>query len=102
MAQSLVTPITTSVFELYKIGPGPSSSHTIGPMLAALDFRRQLEALPAERKEKAGFLRVRLFGSLSATGEGHGTDMAVLTGLLGHEPAHSGTDIQQNRHSADD
>ena len=85
--------IETSVFDLFKSGPGPSSSHTIGPMKAAHDFlllcREQLDDLPAS--ESAGesrlAFRVRLFGSLSATGEGHGTDAAVLAGLLGHEPS---------------
>jgi L-serine dehydratase len=79
-------PITTSVFELFKAGPGPSSSHTIGPLLAGLDFRNLLQALPEEDKKRAGALRVRLLGSLSATGRGHGTDKAVLTGLMGYSP----------------
>jgi L-serine dehydratase len=78
--------ITTSVFELFKAGPGPSSSHTIAPMLAGLDFRTLLEALPCEEKRAASSLEVRLYGSLSATGAGHGTDKAILTGLLGHAP----------------
>lgn len=78
--------ITTSVFELFKAGPGPSSSHTIAPMLAALDFRGELEALPPETLRAATGIVARLFGSLSATGFGHGTDKAVVTGLLGHRP----------------
>ena len=81
-------PILTSVFELFKAGPGPSSSHTIGPMAAALDFRRQLEALPESVQDRAAAVEIRLFGSLSATALGHGTDKAVLAGLLGFDPAH--------------
>ncbi|MDR2051201.1 MAG: L-serine ammonia-lyase [Deltaproteobacteria bacterium] len=81
------SPITTSIFELFKPGPGPSSSHTIGPMLACLDFRSLLEALPERDKSGAARLRVRLLGSLSATGKGHGTDKAVVAGLLGHSPS---------------
>lgn len=80
-------PIMTSVFELFKAGPGPSSSHTIAPMAAGLDFRAELAALPDDLLRNADSLRVRLFGSLSATGFGHGTHKAVLAGLLGHEPA---------------
>ncbi|MDR3358008.1 MAG: L-serine ammonia-lyase [Desulfovibrio sp.] len=79
-------PITTSVFELFKVGPGPSSSHTIGPMLAGLDFRNLLELLPGEDKRRSVSLTVRLLGSLSATGRGHGTDKAVLAGLMGYSP----------------
>ena len=94
--------IETSVFDLFKSGPGPSSSHTIGPMKAAHDFlllcREQLDDLPAS--ESAGesrlAFRVRLFGSLSATGEGHGTDAAVLAGLLGHEPSRCPPGFLQN------
>lgn len=80
-------PITTSIFELLKAGPGPSSSHTIGPMLAGLDFCRLIDDLPDDLKARAARLEVRLYGSLSATGAGHGTDRAVLTGLLGYAPA---------------
>ncbi len=86
-------PIITSIFELFKAGPGPSSSHTIGPMLAALDFRRELEKMPEETLARATGVTVRLFGSLSATGFGHGTDAAVVTGLLGHEPANCPADL---------
>ncbi|MDR2161823.1 MAG: L-serine ammonia-lyase [Desulfovibrio sp.] len=79
-------PIITSVFELFKAGPGPSSSHTIGPMAAALDFRRQMEALPVSLQDRAAAVEVRLFGSLSATHEGHGTVRAIIAGLLGFDP----------------
>ncbi len=78
--------IDTSIFELFKIGPGPSSSHTIGPMKAGFDFLQRMIRLPAGQKAKARRVLVRLFGSLSATGKGHGTDRAVLAGLLGEAP----------------
>jgi len=80
-------PITTSLFELFKIGPGPSSSHTIGPMRAAFRFRRAIEQLPKEKLKAATGVSARLYGSLSATGKGHGTDRAVAAGFLGWEPA---------------
>ncbi len=75
--------VTTSFFDLYKIGVGPSSSHTMGPMRAAFQFAQGL----------AGFIhrvhRVQadLYGSLALTGLGHATDRAVLLGLAGNEPA---------------
>lgn len=78
--------ITTSIFELFKIGPGPSSSHTIGPMKAGRDFVRLMEELPAGQLSAADRIEIRLFGSLSATGLGHGTDRAIMAGLLGQEP----------------
>lgn len=79
-------PINTSVFDLFKIGPGPSSSHTIGPMLAANNFLELLRESPPPLLAQARGLRVLLYGSLSRTGRGHGTDRAVLAGLLGHKP----------------
>ncbi|HON84538.1 MAG TPA: L-serine ammonia-lyase [Syntrophorhabdaceae bacterium] len=82
----MMTAITTSVFELLKIGPGPSSSHTIGPMKAGYDFYCLMQQLPEEQQAQATGLKVHLFGSLAATGKGHGTDRAVLAGLLGHQP----------------
>ncbi len=78
--------ITTSIFELLKIGPGPSSSHTIGPMKAGYDFYRLMAELPAERQAAAARIEVFLYGSLAATGMGHGTDRAVLAGLSGKTP----------------
>lgn len=78
--------IDLSIFDLFKIGPGPSSSHTIGPMRAAGDFLEVARALPAEELAQATGIEVRLFGSLSATGKGHGTVRAVLAGLLGRVP----------------
>ena len=80
-------PVLTTVDEFYKVGPGPSSSHTIGPMRITYDFYQQAAKLPADRLAKATKLQVNLFGSLSATGKGHGTERAALAGLVGHEPA---------------
>ena len=80
-------PITMSVFDLLKAGPGPSSSHTIGPMKAGADFAARVKTgLDQELLARARGLRVRLLGSLSATGPGHGTDRAVVAGLMGHQP----------------
>jgi L-serine dehydratase len=73
-----------SVFDLFKIGIGPSSSHTVGPMRAARMFVARLQAdghLGATAR-----VRCWLYGSLGATGKGHGSDTAVLLGLAGHEP----------------
>ncbi len=78
--------IDLSVFDLFKIGPGPSSSHTIGPMLAAGDFLRVARGLPSDALARVAGVEVRLFGSLSATGRGHGTVRTVLAGLLGRAP----------------
>jgi len=72
-----------SVFELFKIGIGPSSSHTMGPMVAA---RRFLEKAGSMSLPHAGRLTVRLHGSLAFTGKGHGTDRAVVLGLAGETP----------------
>jgi L-serine dehydratase len=72
-----------SIFDIFKIGVGPSSSHTVGPMKAARAFVADLarDKLPLSR------IQVRLHGSLAYTGKGHGTDSAVLLGLSGAEPA---------------
>lgn len=78
--------ITTSVFELLKIGPGPSSSHTIAPMRAGYDFYCLMQKLSPEQQADAMKVQVLLYGSLAATGRGHGTDRAVLGGLLGASP----------------
>lgn len=79
-------PITTSIFDLYKIGPGSSSSHTIGPMVAAGHFRKCIASLPKEKLDSVTHIEIQLYGSLSATGKGHGADRAVAAGLLGWEP----------------
>lgn len=78
--------ITTSLFDLFKVGPGPSSSHTIGPMKAAYLFLQQLSHLPADQAQRGKTLQINLYGSLSATGKGHGTDRAIIGGLLGRQP----------------
>jgi L-serine dehydratase len=80
-------PVMTLADEFYKVGPGPSSSHTIGPMRITYDFYQRCTKLPADQLAKATGLKVHLFGSLSATGKGHGTEHAALAGLLGEEPA---------------
>jgi L-serine dehydratase len=80
-------PIMTTLDEFYKVGPGPSSSHTIGPMRITYDFYQRCTKLPPDQLAKATALKVYLFGSLSATGKGHGTERAALAGLVGKEPA---------------
>ncbi|HEX8080070.1 MAG TPA: L-serine ammonia-lyase [Jatrophihabitans sp.] len=79
-----------SVFDLFSIGIGPSSSHTVGPMRAARTFVLGLEA--DGLLEKVGRVRVELFGSLGATGRGHGSDRAVVLGLEGETPEDVDTD----------
>ena len=69
-----------SVFDIFKIGVGPSSSHTMGPWVAAQLFLNKIEI------KEVKSLTVDLFGSLSKTGKGHGTDVAVILGLLGYDP----------------
>jgi L-serine dehydratase len=74
----------TSLFEIFKIGIGPSSSHTVGPMIAARRFALHLQEggwLPSTAR-----ISVDLFGSLAHTGKGHGTDRAAVLGLSGEEP----------------
>ncbi|MCK6370306.1 MAG: L-serine ammonia-lyase [Gammaproteobacteria bacterium] len=80
-------PVMTILEEFYKVGPGPSSSHTIGPMRITYDFYQRCTKLPVDQLATATGLRVHLFGSLSATGKGHGTERAALAGLVGKEPA---------------
>jgi L-serine dehydratase len=79
--------VMTILEEFYKVGPGPSSSHTIGPMRITYDFYQRCTKLPADKLAQATGLKVHLFGSLSATGKGHGTERASLAGLIGKEPA---------------
>jgi L-serine dehydratase len=76
--------MAVSVFDLFKIGIGPSSSHTVGPMRAARMFALRLDA--DGHLERTARVRCTLYGSLGATGKGHGSDKAVLLGLTGHEP----------------
>jgi len=73
-----------SVFDIFKIGIGPSSSHTVGPMRAAARFARHLA--DSAVLERVASVRVGLFGSLGFTGRGHGSDTAVLLGLEGEDP----------------
>src|SRR5262245_18393245 len=80
-------PVMTTVDEFYKVGPGPSSSHTIGPMRITYDFYHHCTKLPADQLAPATALQVCLFGSLSSTGKGHGTERASLAGLVGKEAA---------------
>jgi len=76
--------MAVSVFDLFKIGIGPSSSHTVGPMRAARLFALRLAH--EGQLEKTVRVSAALYGSLGATGKGHGSDKAVLLGLAGHEP----------------
>ncbi len=87
--------MAVSVFDLFKIGIGPSSSHTVGPMKAARLFALRLQQdglLP-----KVATIRTELFGSLGATGKGHGTDKAVILGLMGETPDGVDTTTVQTR-----
>jgi len=84
-----------SVFELFKIGIGPSSSHTVGPMRAALQFGSGLNdngLLP-----KVETIKADLFGSLGATGKGRGSDKAVMLGLEGEAPDSINPNIIPNK-----
>jgi L-serine dehydratase len=76
--------VTISVFDLFKVGIGPSSSHTVGPMRAAALFARSLA--DDGLLDKVARLRAELFGSLGATGHGHGSVKAVVLGLSGEQP----------------
>lgn len=76
--------MSISVFDLFKIGIGPSSSHTVGPMRAAYRFVNKLIGL--EKLNPVSRLEITLYGSLGATGVGHGTDKAILMGLSGEKP----------------
>src|SRR5262245_35613931 len=80
-------PVMTTIQEFYKVGPGPSSSHTIGPMRITYDFYQRCTKLPADQLAQVTGLKVHLYGSLSATGKGHGTERAALAGIIGKEPA---------------
>jgi L-serine dehydratase len=87
--------VTLSAFDMFKIGIGPSSSHTVGPMRAACAF---VSGLAADGLlDQVMRVRVELFGSLGATGHGHGSDRAVLLGLEGEDPQTVDTDRVQER-----
>lgn len=79
-----------SVLEMFKIGVGPSSSHTVGPMVAAHQFVKSLD--DSAVLDQVSRVRATLYGSLSMTGMGHGTDRAVVAGLEGNLPATVDTD----------
>src|SRR4051812_50219681 len=76
--------MAVGVFDLFSIGIGPSSSHTVGPMRAAAVFAEELKS--SGKLDSVASLRVDLYGSLAATGHGHGTMTAVLLGLEGFHP----------------
>ena len=80
---------------MFSIGIGPSSSHTVGPMRAALSFARRLEAM--NLLSRVTGLKVDLYGSLGATGRGHGSDKAVVLGLLGETPEATDPDETDSR-----
>src|SRR5579864_7979083 len=80
----LINQMTISIFNLFSIGIGPSSSHTVGPMKAAREF---VELLNQKSKlNQTMRVKIELFGSLAFTGKGHGTDTAILLGLEGNAP----------------
>ena len=80
-----------SAFDLFKIGIGPSSSHTVGPMRAARMFVSRLQADAQLSRTRRVY--AQLYGSLGATGKGHGSDKAVLLGLAGFEPEQVEVDV---------
>ncbi|MFT5113320.1 MAG: L-serine dehydratase [Parasphingorhabdus sp.] len=80
-----------SVFDLFKIGIGPSSSHTVGPMVAARQFVIALQE--SRQLESVHEVLCELFGSLGATGRGHGSDKAIMLGLMGQQPATTDTSL---------
>ena len=84
-----------SVFDLFKIGIGPSSSHTVGPMKAAAMFARRLAK--AGQISQVARIEARLYGSLGATGKGHGTDTAIMLGLGGLMPDSIDPDTIESR-----
>jgi L-serine dehydratase len=84
--------MAVSTFDLFKIGIGPSSSHTVGPMRAAARFVEKW-LVEADRLQEVARVRAEVFGSLALTGRGHGTDKAVMMGLEGHWPDRIDPDI---------
>ncbi len=78
-----------SIFDIYKVGVGPSSSHTNGPMLAGFDFCQKVNAFLGTIER----VQVDLYGSLSLTGKGHHTDRATILGLMNNTP--DNIDIEQ-------
>jgi len=90
--------VTISVFELFKIGIGPSSSHTVGPMAAARLFATGLEQ--SGTLSELAAVRAELYGSLGLTGRGHGADKAVMLGLEGETPEDVDVDTIDDRLAA--
>ncbi|MGV9711862.1 L-serine ammonia-lyase [Gordonia sp. NPDC003424] len=90
--------MTVSVFDLFSVGIGPSSSHTVGPMRAAARFVVDLRTLGA--LDDTADVRVDLYGSLAATGRGHGTMTAILLGLEGYLPEEIETEVIEQRTAA--
>ncbi|MGA1378482.1 MAG: L-serine ammonia-lyase [Chitinophagaceae bacterium] len=80
-----------SVFDIFKIGIGPSSSHTLGPWKAALRLLQELKE--SNQLQKVNAVRVLLYGSLAKTGKGHGTDIAIQLGLSGEDPVTMPTEL---------
>ena len=80
--------MNVSAFDLFKLGVGPSSSHTMGPMTAAARFVERLDAQGV--RSRVARIVVTLYGSLALTGRGHATDRAVVQGLAGFEPDRPG------------
>ena len=76
--------MTLSVFDIFKTGIGPSSSHTVGPMWAGLGFTEELKELAIIANVSS--VKINLYGSLALTGIGHGTDKATILGLSGFRP----------------
>ncbi|AXN47618.1 L-serine dehydratase 1 [Mycobacterium marinum] len=87
--------MTISVFELFTVGIGPSSSHTVGPMRAANEFIATLRS--AGQRDAVAAVQIDLFGSLAATGAGHGTMSAVLLGLEGFQPEAISSEAKERR-----
>lgn len=85
-----------SIFDIFKIGIGPSSSHTLGPWKAALRFWGDLEAGGHGRDVSS--LKVTLHGSLAKTGKGHGSDLAIIAGLMGEDPVEIKSDAIRRIH----
>ncbi len=78
--------ISTSITDLFKVGPGPSSSHTLAPLRIASNFRALLAEENKATLDAGSAIKAHLYGSLSSTGKGHRTDRAILAGLLGQSP----------------
>src|SRR4051812_33578802 len=84
-----------SVFDIFKIGVGPSSSHTLGPWRAAERFLKEIKE--TGKLEDVTAVKVNLYGSLAKTGKGHGTDIATILGLNGEDPVTFDTTVLTQR-----